>query len=44
MYERLVWDRAHFQQRIQNVSVVLNKVLTNEHRNKIYCERFTCNK
>lgn len=39
-YERLAWDRAHFHRRIHRLSVILNKILTLEHRNKIYCERF----
>lgn len=40
MYERLAWDRTHFQRRIYHTSKILNKVLTVEHRNKIYCQRF----
>lgn len=39
-YERLAWDRAHFQRKIQLIAPVLNKVLDKEHRKRIYCERF----
>lgn len=40
VYERLAWDRFHFQRRIQCLSNVLNEVFTVEHRQNIYCERF----
>lgn len=40
MYERLARDRLHFQRRIKRISIVLNCVLTEKHRQKIYCERF----
>lgn len=43
-YERLAWDRAHFQRRIQQTSLTINKVLNVDHRNKIYFSRISCNK
>lgn len=38
--EQTARDRARFQRKIQGLADTLNEILTKEHRNKIYFERF----
>lgn len=39
-YERLAVDRSRFYKRIKDCELVLEKILNNEHRCKIFKDRF----
>lgn len=43
LWEEAARDRSRFQFRLRRLSDILKPILANEHRNKIYTERFQDN-
>jgi len=39
-YEKFILDRYRFEKRIKCVEMLLNSILIESHRNKVYNERF----